>query len=116
MSRHDNRQPIGLDHLVDAAPGGSYERRDRVFRHPDLLKRLTEPPLRFTDPYRWTGWIPPRTCPEQACGSECGTRQRACSATHNARYNDSPFRRALVEIAAEAYRREQQPALDEVEE
>lgn len=114
MSHRDNRP--GAEHLVDRAPGGASARRARVLAHPDLVQRLTERPLRFTDPYRWNGWIPPRSLPEEPCGSECGRHSRgACSATHQASLNDSPYRRALVEIAAEAYRRELQPALDEVE-
>lgn len=96
-----------------AEVGGSHERRARVLSHPDLVKRLTEPPLRMTDPNRWTGWIPPRTLPADICGRACGRDHRPCSNQHAARFNTSPYRRALVEIAAEAYRREHLPALDE---
>ncbi len=101
------------DQLVDAAPGGSAGHRARVLAHPDLVKRLTEPPLRLTDPARWTGRIPPRLLPDEACGRACGRDHRPCTNQHRARFNTSPYRRALVEIAAEAYRREQLPALDE---
>lgn len=114
MYSSDNRH---LAEMVERAPGGASARRDRVLAHPDLVKRLTEPPLNITDPYRWTGWIPPRALPEEACGAACGTEHRACPYTqHRSMLNDSPFRRQLVEIAAEALRREQQPALDEVTE
>lgn len=83
----------------------SQARRARVLAHPDLAKRLTEPPLSYTDPARWNGWIPPRTLPEDSCGG-CSSGGR-CTRDHAARLNDSPFRKALVAIAAEALEREQ---------
>ena len=89
-------------------------RRDRVLAYPDLAKRLTEPPLGFADPTDWTGWIPPATEPEQPCGVWCGRNHR-CDVHAVARRNDSPRRRAFVDIAAEAWRRDHQPALDEQE-
>jgi hypothetical protein len=55
-------------------------------RHPDLAKRLTEPPFAYTEPSQWDGFIPPRLWREQI--------------------NDSPLRRVLVEVCAEAWRRE----------
>jgi hypothetical protein len=91
----------------------SAERRERVFAHPDLVRRLTERPLALDDPYRWSGWIPPRTLPEDACPG-CATHSCA-GREHTARLNRSPFRQQVVDIAAEALRREHQPALDEVE-
>lgn len=84
----------------------SAARRARVLAHEDLAKRLTEPPLRLSNPQRWSGWIPPRTLAEDTC-AECARDRRACRGRpHLARVNDSPYRRALVEIAAEALRRE----------
>lgn len=79
-------------------------RRARVLRYPDLAARLTEPPLRFPRPTQWSGYIPPRvlaedTCPR--CPAGCVNRE------HTAKVNASPERRALVEIASEALRREQ---------
>lgn len=83
----------------------SAARRDRVLAHPDLVARMKKAPLRMAEPERWTGWIPPRTDPQEAC-SGC-RRYEACTTTqHRARINDSPYRRELVEIAAEALRRE----------
>ncbi|WP_098960467.1 hypothetical protein [Pseudonocardia sp. N23] len=91
-------------------------RRDRVLAHEDLAKALTQPPYAISDPRRWSGWIPPRTDPPQVCGPSCGKHHNPCNWTqHRARINDSPIRAQLVEIAAEALRRETQPALDEVE-
>lgn len=91
----------------------SAERRERVLVHPDLVDRLAERPLALADPYSWSGWIPPRTLPEDAC-SGCATHSCA-GRGHTTRANRSPFRQQLVDIAAEALRREHQPALDEVE-
>lgn len=76
--------------------------------HQDLAQRLTQPPLRLSDPSRWSGWIPPRTLAEEACTScATGKSHPACRGwPHHARVNDSPIRRQLVEIASEALRRE----------
>lgn len=60
----------------------------RVLAHPDLAERLTAPPLGYARPNQWTGYVPPRTW-----------------GRHN-QLNPSPQRRALVEIAAEALRRD----------
>lgn len=86
----------------------SQARRVRVLQQPDLTRRLTEPPLRLSDPARWSGWIPPKTLAEDTCVN-CGSgdpRPICRGWPHRARVNDSPVRRQLVEIAAEAMRRE----------
>lgn len=87
----------------------SQARRDRVLTHEDLAQRLTEPPLRLSHPARWSGWIPPRLLAEEAC-THCqrDSRRPACrDQPHRpARFNGSPIRRQLVEIAAEAMARE----------
>lgn len=91
----------------------STERRARVLAHPDLAEQLTELPYAISDPARWSGWIPPRTLPEDLCP---GCASGSCDGReHTARPNRSPIRKQLVDIAAEALRREQQPALDEAE-
>lgn len=85
----------------------SIERRARVLAHPDLARRLTEPPLALSEPGRWSGWIPPRQLAEQAC-AVCVARGPAWACRgreHLAPVNDSPFRAQLVDIAAEAMRR-----------
>lgn len=93
----------------------STTRRDRVLAHPDLVARMKKAPLLMAEPEKWTGWIPPRTDPEDTCGG-CSASYGQCTTTqHRARMNDSPIRRELVEISAEALRRETQPALDEPE-
>lgn len=110
--------PPAIDHAWNRAWVRSHDesqaRRDRVLVHPDLRKRLTEPPLSMSDPERWSGWIPPRAMPEETCGG-CGSGGRCTTSQHRARINDSAWRAALVEIAAEALRRESEPALDEIE-
>lgn len=62
-------------------------RRAAVLAHPDLAARLTEPPLRFTAPERWTGYIPPATW--------------GGSRLHD-QPNPAPERRALLALVAEA--------------
>lgn len=69
------------------------ERRKRVLAHPDLAAQLTQPPLALTDPVKWNGYIPPRTLPSG-------------DGNPYDKVNDSPVRRQLVAIAAEALRRE----------
>lgn len=43
--------------------GGQYveatrRNRELVLRHPDVAKRLTDPPLSYQRPDQWTGYIP----------------------------------------------------------
>jgi hypothetical protein len=85
----------------------SQARRARVLAHPDLAERLTEPPLGLRDPVQWSGWIPPRTMPEQACAACRSARSdpRRCRDPHRAPLNQSPIRRQLVSIASEALAR-----------
>lgn len=64
------------------------QRRGRVLAHADLADRLTAPPLGYARPDQWSGYVPPATWQE--------TR------------NDSARRAALVDICAEALRREQE--------
>ncbi|MGH3936442.1 MAG: hypothetical protein ACRDS1_15935 [Pseudonocardiaceae bacterium] len=86
----------------------SAARRERVLTNRDLADRLTLPPLRLSSPQHWSGWIPPRTLPEECC-AHCarGSGSLACRGqAHLAGLNDSPIRRQLVEIASEAMARE----------
>lgn len=68
-------------------------RRARVLAHPDLAEALTEQPIGYARPEQWSGYVPPRT---DAVRSQDGA----------APLNTSARRRALVELAAEALRRE----------
>lgn len=72
------------------------ERRKRVVAHPDLRARLTEPPLSYQRPEQWTGYVPPKLLPQ------------ADDQQHTAALNTSARRRVLVELCAEALRREQE--------
>lgn len=84
----------------------SQARRERVLAHQDLAGRLTEAPLRLSDPSRWSGWVPPGRLPEDAC-THCERASRRCSGwPHRARVNDSPVRRQLVDVATDAMRRD----------
>lgn len=71
-------------------------RRERVLKHPDLAAQLCEPPLPWSSPGHWNGFVPPRFMPADASGL--------------VRPNDSPQRAALVEISTEAARRELEAA------
>lgn len=57
-------------------------RRELVLRHPEIATRLTQPPLRYSRPEVWNGWVPPFMWGEQI--------------------NNSPRRAALIVIVAEA--------------
>ncbi len=84
----------------------SQARRARVLAHEDLVQRLKDPPLRLTEPSRWSGWIPPRTLAEEAC-THCERGSTICRGwPHRVRVSDSPVRRQLVDIATEAMARE----------
>ena len=65
---------------------GEQNRRAAVLKHADLAARLTQPPLSYGRPDQWTGYIPP--------------------AMWAGWPNDSRRRAVLVEVAAEAWRRE----------
>lgn len=112
MSTYDQIMDVWKHQAADARDA-SADRAKRVLAHPDLVARMKKPPLSMKEPDRWSGWIPPRTDPEQTCG---GCRHGGTCATtqHRALINDSAFRKALVDIAAEALRRDTQPALDEI--
>lgn len=77
---------------VRAALAESAERRARVLRHDDLAALLKAKPLEYKRPDQWNGYVPPALMPEDSDGL--------------AKRNDSPRRAALVELSAEAWRRE----------
>ncbi len=81
---------------ITAALALCRERRERVLAHPDLAARLTQPPLNHTDPARWNGYVPPATWGDYTWKD----------GTLDERKNSSPERAALVDICAEALRRE----------
>lgn len=67
------------------------ERRRRVLAHPDLAKRLCEPPYNLAAPEMWTGFVPPAEVPV---------------ATYW-RPNNSPIRRQLIDILNAVAERDQ---------
>lgn len=106
---HPVRPVMRLWHKLQAdSKRGSAARRARVLAHEDLAQRLTEPPLRLSHPTKWSGWIPPRTLAQEACGhcSSSDGDRRCRNWPHRSPVNDSPIRQQLVEIATEAMARE----------
>jgi hypothetical protein len=81
--------------VIREAVAAAEVRRRRVLQYVDLSERLTKHPLRFAQPEAWNGFVPPSHGPW--AGGEVA-------------YNDSPQRSALVEICAEALRRENEAA------
>lgn len=79
---------------VARAHEAAQARRARVLAHDDLRAALCLPPLAYERPEQWSGYVPPQTWPRR----------------HGDGLNASPRRVALVDIAAEAFRREQEPA------
>ncbi|GAA0637547.1 hypothetical protein GCM10009535_12440 [Streptomyces thermocarboxydovorans] len=76
-------------HMAEAQRAAAY-RRSLVLRYPDLAAKLTQPPIGHTSPQMWNGYIPPAT--------DC-----------RGAINTAPCRPALLELVAEAERRQQQP-------
>jgi hypothetical protein len=62
--------------------------RDRVLRHPDIAARLCDPPLRYSRPENWTGYVPPETW--------------------QGKRNDAPQRTQLLDIITAAVKREKE--------
>lgn len=73
-----------------AAAAVCVKRRLRVLAQPDIARRLTQPPLAWTRPENWNGYIPPGTWGE--------------------RLNDAPERAALLAILADVIEAEKAPA------
>ena len=72
-----------------AARAEATHRRGLVLRYPDLAAKLAEPPIGFSSPEKWNGYIPP--------------------ATWNQAMNTARCRPALLALVAEAERRLRQP-------
>jgi hypothetical protein len=89
-------------------------RRDRVLSFPDLAARLCRPPLPFTRPQHWNGFVPPRLgqdCERELLHSPAidgGRPNQRHKMTAGRKDNDAAERTALVEICAEALRRERE--------
>lgn len=63
-------------------------RRASVLRYPDLAQKLTEQPVNCQSPEQWTGAMPPEKWRDMP--------------------NDSPLRPVLLELVAEAERRDRE--------
>lgn len=68
------------------------ENRRRVLAHPDLAKRLTQPPIGMSSTDMWNGWIPPEKWREA--------------------HNGSPVRRALVKLMEDVAHAERESDAD----
>ena len=80
----DRLQPV-----MDQAKATTEANRAAVLAHPDLAKKLTQPPLDYARPEQWNGFIPPKLV-----ATEDGYE-----------LNDSPRRRALLRLVEEAHAR-----------
>lgn len=78
-------EPLPAQPTSDAA---CQAERDRVLRHPDIAARLCERPLGYSRPEVWNGYVPPETW--------------------QGRHNDSPQRKALLEIITAAVEAEKE--------
>lgn len=76
-------------HMAEAQRNAAH-RRGLVLRYPDLAAKLAEPPVGFSSPEKWNGYIPPAT--------DC-----------TGAMNTARCRPALLALVAEAERRREQP-------
>lgn len=78
-----------LKPVMDEARQTTAANRAAVLAHPDLAKKLTEPPLGYARPEQWNGFVPAKLTPTED-GYEL---------------NDSGRRRAFVALIEEAHAR-----------
>lgn len=81
---------IAIDTITAAAVKTCAERRARVLAHPDLAAALTKPPLSYSRPEVWNGYVPP-------------------ALDSNGRRNESTRRAALIELLNAVAEREEGP-------
>ncbi|MFJ5644100.1 hypothetical protein [Streptomyces sp. NPDC093223] len=74
-----------IKHHMSTARETATHRRSLVLRYPELAEQLTRPPIRFSRPEVWNGYIPPAT--------DC-----------TGAMNTTSCRRALLDLVAEAER------------
>jgi hypothetical protein len=67
------------------------QRRLGVLSHPDLAARLCEPPLSYSKPQQWNGYLPPATGPY-------GARRKGDPDSVDGADNESIMRRTLLDI------------------
>lgn len=93
--RKDGDLAAFIKHHMAVARTECARRRGLVLRHEDLAARLTQAPFRFSKPEGWNGFIPP--------------------AQWGQSINTDPSRRVLLELVAEAERRQARPQTTELE-
>lgn len=90
------RKQGDLVRLMKQARAAAYaenaRRRALVLRHPDLAEKLTQAPIGHATPEHWTGYVPPEYDPPGVGGGQP--------------LNNSPIRRALAALVAEAEARD----------
>jgi hypothetical protein len=86
----------------------SAARRARVLRHEDIAQRLLEPPLRYSRPEVWNGYIPPATGPYGAKWPDDDGRGYGVDDAPNT----SPCRAALMDLLRAVVEREQEATSD----
>lgn len=99
---------------IARAQAANQARRERVLRHPDLARRLTEPPLGYKFPEQWNGFVPPAELQDEmpeglhSSALDGGYPNQHGKRTGGTRPNPSERRKALVAICAEALKRERE--------
>jgi len=97
MSGRINSHPKVRQAISDAT-NACQTRRARVLAHPDIAARLTWPPLDFTDPRKWNGYVPPATGPYGEARPDPTSRTGWDDSGVDEAPNDSPRRAALMDI------------------
>lgn len=103
--------------MAREAHAANQARRERVLRYPDLAEQLCEQPLGYKFPEQWNGFVAPADCQDESpesLRSPSGFPNPGHALTGARRHNDSPRRAALVDICAEAMRREREGTSGEV--
>jgi|SRR5215471_1980382 len=98
-----------LRQILAEAHRRTLARRERVLRYPDLAARLTEPPLNYARPEQWNGFVPPRwgqLADPEVLRSPVGEANKHGKRAKGRQDSDTPYRQALITIAAEAWTRD----------
>ena len=120
LVNHDNPHLRRLGQEIVTSYTEQADRRARVLKHPDLARRL-EKEAGYARARQWTGYIPPRLCAEDDAellrsahmshGGELVFRfNQLGKRSAGSLVNDSPRRALLIDIAAEAWKRDHEPA------
>ncbi|MGN6243727.1 MAG: hypothetical protein ACTHQ3_08635 [Motilibacteraceae bacterium] len=84
-------------------------RRARILKHPDIAADLTKPPLNYSRPDAWSGYIPPLVAEYLDHRFDRGDYCKPCGRHHPPaveRLNNSIMRKALLDIGQRLRERE----------